>query len=102
MTSKKLLILAAFINVLMIFLLVYKQNKIIKHLYDLQLLQEQKNDLQEQKKELMLTLHKLTLLSTIETHAKDQLKLRSMTLNDIHTISPKEQDAKVAHAVTTK
>lgn len=89
MTNKKLLILVAIINIVMMFLIVHKQNKIIKHLYHLQQLQEQRNELLEQKKELTLTLHKLTQLSTIEAYSKNQLKLRPMTLKDAHTIPTK-------------
>jgi len=103
MTNKQLFMLAALINVVMMFLLAYKQNMIIKQIYELQQLQEQKNELLEEKKELTLTLHKLTQLSTIEARAKDQLKLRSMTLKDVHTLPKKDEaEVKVVHAVTTQ
>lgn len=102
MTNKQLLIFAALINIVMMFLLAYKQNMIIKHLYELQQLQEQRNELLEEKKELTLSLHKLTQLSTIEAHAKNELKMQSMTLKDVNFLQDKESKAKAAHAITTE
>ena len=102
MTNKQLLMLAAVINVLMMFMLAYKQNMIIKYLYELQQLQEQRNELLEEKKELTLNLHKLTQLSTIEAQAKNQLHLQSMTLKDINLLQDKEHKAKAVHAITTE
>lgn len=101
-TNKQLLFLAALINIVMMFLIVHKQNKIIKYLYELQQLQEHRNELLEQKKELTLTWHKLTQLSTIEAHAKNNLNLRSMTLKDIHHLEKENQavSPKEAHAAT--
>ncbi len=76
----------------MIFLLVHKQNKIIKHLYELQILTEEKNSLIEQKKELMLKLHTITQLSTIEQKAQKDVHLQYMHLNDIKPISTTSKD----------
>lgn len=93
MTNKQLFFLAALINITMMFLLVHKQNKIINKLYNLQRLQEEKDLLLEQKKELSLTAHKLTQLSTIQNYANKELNMQSMVLKDaltIPTATPKE------------
>ncbi len=86
MTNKQLLFLVAIINIIMMFMLIDKQNKTIKELYDIQQLQEQKNIALDQYKELMLELQKLKQLSTIEEHATKNLHMRSMKLNDIQKI----------------
>ena len=70
----------------MMFMLIDKQNKIIKQLYDIQQLQEQKNMLLDEHKELMLELHKLKQLSTIEQHAIKNLHMHAMKLNDAKKI----------------
>lgn len=98
MTNKQLLMIAATINIVMMFMLAYKQNMIIKQLYELQQLQEQKDQLLEEKKELMLTLHQQTQLSAIEDDAKKKLNLRSMNLQDVHFLHTKEPDVKVTDA----
>jgi len=93
MTNKQLFFLAALINIVMMFLLVHKQNKIINKLYNLQQLQEEKDVLLERKKELSLTAHKLTQLSTIQNYAKTELNMQPMVLKDALTIpvpTPKE------------
>lgn len=84
-----LLLLVAIINIIMMFMLVDKQNKIIKQLYELQQLQDQKNIALEQNKELMLQLHKEKQLSTIESYAKNNLQLERMTLSDIERLPEK-------------
>ncbi len=89
MNNKMLLVLVAIINILMMFMLVDKQNKIINELYILQQLQEQKNMLLEQHKELLLQLHKEKQLSTVETYAKNNLQMQKMTLNDIQRLPQK-------------
>lgn len=89
MNNKMLLLVVAFINIIMMFMLVDKQNKIIKQLYELQQLQEQKNILLEQNKELMLQLHKEKQLSTIESYAKNSLQMNRMNLNDIQKLPEK-------------
>lgn len=86
MTNKQLLFLVALINVIMMFLLIYKQNKIIKELYQLQQLHEKKNELLEKNKELLLQLHKNTQLSKIEQIANNNFDLQRMTLKDVSKI----------------
>lgn len=91
MNTKTLLFLVAVLNIVMVFLLVHKQNKIIKALYELQYLQEQKEQLADKKKELLLQYHMGQKLSTLQTFAKDNLQLRPMTLKDAQAIpTPKE------------
>lgn len=89
MNNKSLLLLVAFINVIMMFMLIDKQNKIIKQLYELQQLQEQKNIALENNKELMLTLHKEKQLSVIESYAKNNLQMNRIKLNDIQRVPKK-------------
>ncbi|MBI2344650.1 cell division protein FtsL [Candidatus Dependentiae bacterium] len=89
MNNKMLCLLVIIINIIMMFLLVDKQNKIIKHLYQLQQLQEQKNLLLEQNKELMLELHKEKQLSMIESQAKNNLQMEKIKLNDIQRLPEK-------------
>jgi len=86
MNNKRLVFLVAIINIIMMFLLVYKQNKIIKQLYELQHLQEQKNIIFEQNKNLLLDLHKEKQLSTIESYAKNNLQMERMTLSNIERL----------------
>lgn len=91
MNTKTLFFLVAALNIVMVFLLVHKQNKIIKALYELQYLQEEKEELAEKKKELLLQYHIGQKLSTLQTFAKDNLHLHSMTLKDAQAIPiPKE------------
>lgn len=89
MNNKMLLFVVAIINIIMMFMLVDKQNKIIRQLYELQQLQEQKNIKLEHNKELMLELHKEKQLSTIESHAKNNLQMQKMTLSDIQRLPEK-------------
>ena len=89
MNNKTLLLVVAIINIIMMFMLVDKQNKIIKQLYELQQLHEQKNIQLEQHKDLMLQLHKAKQLSMIESHAKDNLQMQRMTLSDIDRLPEK-------------
>ena len=75
MKNKTLILLAACINLVIIFLLIHKQNKIIKLLYEHQQLTEQKENLLQQKKLLMLQFHKGQQLSSIQTFAKNNLQM---------------------------
>jgi hypothetical protein len=70
-------------NAVMVLLLVHKQNKIIKVLYELQQLQEYKENLLQQKKELLLACQKEQQLSSIQNFAKNDLHMSSMKLKDI-------------------
>lgn len=71
----------------MIFLLIHKQNKIIKMLYEMQQLHEQQDELLQQKKVLTLAFHKGQQLSTIQSFAKDKLLMNPITLKEAKTIS---------------
>lgn len=70
----------------MIFLLVHKQNKIIKALYELQQLQEKKDDLLQQKKELDLICQKGQQLTSIQNFAKDNLQMKPIKLKEVGTV----------------
>lgn len=70
----------------MIFLLVHKQNKIIKALYELQHLQEQKDELLQQKKELVLMDQKGQQLSSIQTFAKNNLQMVPISLKETQAV----------------
>jgi hypothetical protein len=70
----------------MIFLLVHKQNKIIKALYELQHLQEEKEALLQQKKELVLADQKGQQLSSIQSFAKNNLQMEPITLKETQSV----------------
>jgi hypothetical protein len=70
----------------MIFLLVHKQNKIIKALYELQHLNEQKEELLQQKKELVLLDQKGQQLSTIQSFAQNNLQMVPIKLKETQAV----------------
>lgn len=86
MNNKTLLFCIILLNVIMIFLLVHKQNKIIKALYELQQLQEKKDDLLQQKKELDLICQKGQQLTSIQNFAKDNLQMKPIKLKEVGTV----------------
>lgn len=92
MNNKALLFLIIILNIVMVFLLVHKQNKIIKASYDLQQLQEKKDTLLQKKKELTLAYQQSKQLSYVQTFAKESLKMAPIKLKDAHTLAPKEPD----------
>ncbi len=92
---KKLSLLAfiAAINVLFAFLLINKQNKIVTYLYEIQHLQEQRKELLETKKSLLVGLQKEQQLSAIQAFAQAELSMQPITIKEAKTISLcKEQD----------
>lgn len=86
MNNKTLLFCILLLNIVMIFLLVHKQNKIIKALYELQHLQEQKDELLQQKKELVLMDQKGQQLSSIQTFAKNNLQMVPISLKETQAV----------------
>lgn len=70
----------------MIFLLVHKQNKIINALYELQQLQEQKEILLQEKKELVLIDQKGKELPFVQKFAKDTLQMVPITLKEAQAV----------------
>lgn len=91
---KKISFLFIFIcvNILFAFLLIHKQNKIMHYLYDFQKLQEQKKQLLENKKNLMLELQTNQQLSGIQTFATKELGMQPISLKDAKIVQePKEQ-----------
>lgn len=86
MNNKALLFCIVVLNIVMIFLLVHKQNKIIKALYELQYLQEQKETLLQAKKELVLVDQKGQQLSTIQDFAKDNLQMVPIKLKETQAV----------------
>lgn len=86
MNNKELLFVIIVLNVVMVFLLVHKQNKIIKALYELQQLQEQKEDLLQQKKELMLMNQKGQQLSSVQTYATNNLAMIPIQLKETKVV----------------
>ena len=86
MNNKALLFLIVILNVVMIFLLVHKQNKIIKALYELQRIEEQKEILLQQKKELTLAKEQGQQLSSVQSFAQNTLAMHAMKIKDAHTI----------------
>lgn len=86
MNNKALLFCIIVLNVVMIFLLVHKQNKIINALYELQQLQEQKDLLLQEKKELVLIDQKGQQLSSIQNFAKDNLQMVPIKLKEAQAV----------------
>jgi cell division protein FtsL len=86
MNNKSLLFCIVFLNIVMIFLLVHKQNKIINALYELQHLQEEKEKLSQEKKELVLIDQKGKQLSSIQTFAKNNLQMVPIKLNETQAV----------------
>ncbi len=86
MDNKALLFCILLLNIVMIFLLVHKQNKIIKALYELQHLQEEKELLLQEKKELVLVDQQGQQLSSIQTFAKNNLQMEPITLKEIQAV----------------
>jgi len=85
--NKKKWIIFFVLNVIMIFLLVDKQNMMIKALVRLQRLEEQKEQLLQEKKELMLQVESLKQLSHVERYATDVLQMQPITIKDIKAIA---------------
>ncbi len=75
-----------FFNFIIIFLLVHKQNKIINALYELQSLQEEKEKLSQEKKELVLIDQKGKQLSSIQAYAKNNLHMVPIKLKETQAI----------------
>lgn len=91
MKKISLLMVIACINVLFAFLLIYKQNKIIKLLYEIQQLREQREQLLETKKNLLVQLYKEEQLSTIQNFAEQDLHMKPITMKEAKTVSlPKD------------
>jgi cell division protein FtsL len=82
MNNKTLLFCIALLNIGMIILLVHKQNKIIKAQYELQQLAKQKDELQQQKKELVFMLEKQQQLSSVQNFAKNKLAMTPIKLKE--------------------
>ncbi len=87
MKKLSLLIFAISMNVLFAFLLIHKQNKKVKLLYEIQSLQQQREQLFETKKTLLLEMHKEQQLSTIQSFAQTELNMTPITIKEIKTIS---------------
>ncbi|MFA5999332.1 MAG: cell division protein FtsL [Candidatus Babeliales bacterium] len=98
MKNKTLLLLAVCINLIIIFLLIHKQNKIIKLLYENQQLTEQKEILLQQKKMLTLQYHKGQQLSSIQTFAKNNLKMSAIKLKEAKTVCAQTNDHEISNA----
>ncbi len=89
MNNKKFFFLIILVDVIMLFLLVHKQNKIIKSLYELQKLQEKKEELIQKQKELVLVCQKEQQLSSVQSFAQDKLAMLPITLKEVGSIVEK-------------
>ena len=93
MKQLSLLIIIAIINVLFAFLLINKQNNIIKLLYEIQQLKKTKEQFLETKKGLLVSIHKEQQLSSIQNFAQTELNMKPITLKETKTIAiAKEED----------
>lgn len=86
-SNKTLLFWIVVCNIIMVFLLVDKQNKIVKAQYEWQKEQEIKELLLQQQKELMLACQKQQQLQDIQEFAKNDLGMSAIKLKDIREIS---------------
>lgn len=86
---KKLSLLAciAIVNVIFAFLLIYKQNKIVMLLYDIQKLKETREELLETKKKLLLDLQTEQQLSSIHRFAQTELNMKAIGIKEVKAIS---------------
>lgn len=88
--KKNYLIMAiACINVLFAFLLIHKQNKIITLLYEIQQLRQQREQLLETKKSLLVDLYKEEKLSKIQQFAEQELEMKPITIKETKTVTLK-------------
>ena len=93
MKKPSLLMLIACTNVIFAFLLIHKQNNIIKLLYEIQQLKEQREHLLELKKKLLIQLNKEEQLSSIHSFAQEQLDMKPLAVSEAKIISyNKESD----------
>lgn len=91
MKKVSVLVLFACANAIFAMLLIHKQNKIIKLLYELQQLQEQKDNLQQEKKDLIFQLHKEQQLSQVQTFAQQNLQMSPIKIKDAKKVSVRKE-----------
>ena len=94
MKKLSLLILIACINVVFAILLINKQNSIIALLYDIQQLQEERDQLLEKRKGLSFQLQKEQQLSGVQAFATEKLHMKPVNLKEAKTISIEKKDSK--------
>ena len=87
MKKISLIVVFAFVNALFAMLLIHKQNKIIKLLYEVQQLQEQKDLLAQDKKDLLFQLHKEQQLSNVQSFAKTDLKMTPIKIKEAKKVT---------------
>ncbi|MBI2353100.1 cell division protein FtsL [Candidatus Dependentiae bacterium] len=93
MKKISLITIVALINIVFAFLLIYKQNKIIALLYEIQHLKEEREKLLETKKSLLVDLSKEEKLSTVNNFAQQELAMKPITLKEVKTLTlPRNQD----------
>lgn len=87
MKKFSVLLLIACINIIFAILLIHKQNTIIALLYDIQQLQEERDQLLEKKKKLSFQLQREQQLSKVEAFAINNLQMKPVKLKEVRTIS---------------
>ncbi len=75
------------INVIFAILLIYKQNQIISLRYQIQKLQDHKEQLVQQKKDLYYQLHKEQQLSHVKSFATDTLRMKPISIKEAKALS---------------
>lgn len=80
------------LNLVFAILLIEKQNKIIKLLYEIQKLQEHKEYLHDEEKYLTFQLHKEQQLSSVHTFAKEELNMKPIGIKEAKTIPRKQHE----------
>ena len=92
MKKVPVLILFACVNAIFAMLLIHKQNKIIKLLYELQQLQEQKEQFLQEKKDLVFQLHKEEQVSQVQSFAQQQLNMNPIKIKEAKKVSLTQED----------
>jgi cell division protein FtsL len=86
--TKKYLTFFVFINILFVFLLIYKQSCFTKTSYDQQILEQQRKDLLEEEMLLTRELYELKNPKKINEYATKKLGMKKMGLRQAKKISP--------------
>ncbi len=88
--TKKSLIFFVFINVIFIFMLIYKQSLLTKLSYEQQILENTRHELRDELESLNKELYNLKNPKKIKKYAIDKLGMKKMNLNQAKKISLKE------------
>ncbi|HBR70963.1 TPA: hypothetical protein DIC20_01495 [Candidatus Dependentiae bacterium] len=86
--TKKYIVLFIFINIIFIFLLIYKQSLFTKASYEQQILEQQRNELREEEMTFTQQFYQLKNPKKINEYATKKLGMKKMSLQQAKKISP--------------